>query len=96
MCNVVEKHINIFLQKISIMQRLQHQTRCKTFDNKDKISIQRKIYYAKNRDKLLQKQIDYRNKRNTEFKDLVRSYAELQKKFKASEKYLIINKWLRK
>ena len=55
------------------------------FDNKDKISIQQKVYYEKNRDKLLQKQNDYRNKRNTEFKDLVRSYAELKKKLKALE-----------
>ena len=44
------------------------------YDNKDKISIQQKMYYEKNRDTLLQKQNDYRNKRNTDFKDLVRSY----------------------
>ena len=45
----------------------------------------KKIYYEKNRDKLLQKQKDYRNKRNTEFKDLVRSYAGLQNKLKTLE-----------
>ena len=41
------------------------------------------MYYEKNRDKLLQKQNDYRNKRNTEFRELLRSYAELQNKLKA-------------
>ena len=39
----------------------------------------------KNRDKLLQKQKDYINKRNTEFKELLRSYADLQNKLKAFE-----------
>ena len=46
----------------------------------------------KNRDKLLQKQNDYRNERNIEFKDLVKSYAELQNKVKALEENLIENK----
>ena len=45
--------------------------------------MQQKIYYEKNRDKLLQKQNDYRNKRNTEYKELLRSNAELQSKLKA-------------
>ena len=45
---------------------------------KIKYQIKNKKYYEKNRDKLLQKQNDYRNKRNTDFKDLVRSYNELQ------------------
>ena len=39
------------------------------YENKDKISNQRKLYYEKNKDKPLQKQNDYRNKRNTEFKE---------------------------
>ena len=39
----------------------------------------------KKTDKLLQKQNDYRNKRNAEFKDLVESYAELQNKLKSLE-----------
>ena len=55
------------------------------FDNKDKISIQQKIYYEKNRDKLLQKQNDYRNKKNTDYKELHRSYAQLENKLKALE-----------
>ena len=53
------------------------------YNKKDKISIQQRTYYEKNRDKLLQKQNDYRNKTNTEFKELHRSYVELQNKLKA-------------
>ena len=55
------------------------------YNNKNKISNQQKIYYEKNRDKLLEKQNDYRNKRDTELKDMVRSYAELQNKLEALE-----------
>ena len=54
-------------------------------DNKDKISNQQEVYYEKNRDRLLQKQNDYRNKRNTDFKNLVKPYADLQNKLKALE-----------
>ena len=61
------------------------------YDNKDKISIQQKKYYEKNRDKLLQKQNDYRNKRNTDYKDLVRSYNELQNRLKTLEENVSIN-----
>ena len=60
-------------------------------DIKDKISIQQKIYYEKNRDKLLQKQNDYRNKRNTDFKELHKSCVELENKLKALEEILKIN-----
>ena len=44
-----------------------------------------KKHILKKIDKLLQKQKDYRNKRNAEFKNLVRSYAELQNKITAVE-----------
>ena len=49
------------------------------------------MYYEKNRDKLLQKQNDYRNKRNTDYKELHKSYVELQNKLKALKEYLTIN-----
>ena len=45
----------------------------------------------KNRDKLLLKQNDYRNKRNTDYKDLVRSYIELPKRLKTLEENVSIN-----
>ena len=50
------------------------------------------MYHEKNRDKLLQKPSDYRNKRNTDFKELLRSYAEKENKLKCDgrkhKKYL--------
>ena len=49
------------------------------------MSMQQKTYYEKNRDKLLQKQNDYRNKKRTDFKELARSYLELQNKLKTLE-----------
>ena len=55
------------------------------YENKDKKSIQQETYYEKNRDKLLQRQSDYRNKRNTDFKELHRSYVELQNNLKSLE-----------
>ena len=47
--------------------------------------MQQKIYYEKNRDKLLQKQNDYRNKRNTNYKEKLNSNVEIQIKLKALE-----------
>ena len=86
MCNI-EKHINNFYKKHSECKACNIKRGAKRYYNtKDKISNQQKIYYEKNRDKLLQKLNDYRNKRNTEFKELVRSYAGLQNKVKALEK----------
>ena len=82
----IEKHIDNFYKKYSECKPCNIKRGVKRyFNNKDKISNQQKIYYEKNRDKLLEKQDDYRNKRNTEFKNLVKSYAELQNKLKALE-----------
>ena len=50
--------------------------------------MQQKIYYEKNRDKLSQKQNEYRNKRITDYKDLVKSYDEIQNKSKTLEEKL--------
>ena len=84
-CNI-EKHINNFYEKYSecIACNIKRGVK-RYYNNKDKISNQQKIYYEKNRDKLLEKQNDYRNKRNTEFRNLVKSYAELQNKLKTLE-----------
>ena len=82
----IEKQINNFYKKYSECKACNIKRGVKRYyNNKDKISNQQKIYYEKNRDKLLEKQNDYRIKKNTEFKDLVRSYAELQNKLKAWE-----------
>ena len=84
-CNI-EKHINNFYKKYSECKdcNIKGGVNC-YYDNKDKKSFQQNIYFEKNRDKLLQKQNDYRNKRNTIFKDLFISIAELQNKLKALE-----------
>ena len=90
-CNI-EKHISNFYKRFS---------ECKEcnirrgvifyFYNKGKISIQQKIYYEKNRDKLLQKQNYYRTKRNTDYTELLISYVELGNRLKALEKFLTVN-----
>ena len=86
MCNI-EKHVNNFHKNYSECKECNIRRGVKRYyDNEDKISNQQKKYHEKNRDKLLQKQNDYRNKRNTDFKDLVRSYNELQKRLKCFNK----------
>ena len=86
------KNINNFYKKYSECKHFNIKRGVKRyFDNKDKISIQQKIYNEKNRDKLLRKQNDYRNKRNTDVKELHRSYVELQNKLKALEENFKIN-----
>ena len=50
--------------------------------------MQQKIYYEKNKDKLLQKQNDYSKKRSKDYKDLQSSYVELQNKLNALEEKL--------
>ena len=85
----IEKHINNFYKKYSECKDCNIKRGVKRYyNNKDKISIQQKIYYEKNREKLLQKQNDYRNKRNTDYKELQRSYIELENKLKTLEEKL--------
>ena len=84
-CNI-EKHINNFYKKYSECKDCNIKRGVKRYyDNKDKISNQQKIYYERNRDKLLQKQNNYNKKRSTDYKELHRSYVELQNKLKALE-----------
>ena len=84
-CNI-EKHINNFYKKHSECKDcyIKRGVNC-CYDNKDKISMQQKIYYEKNGDKLLQKQNDYSKERSTDYKELQISYVELQNKLKALE-----------
>ena len=82
----IEKHINNFYKKYSeckdcnIKRGVKHY-----YDNKKKILMQQKLYYEKNRDKPLQKQNDCSKKRSTDYKELQRSYGELQNRLKALE-----------
>ena len=88
----IEKHINKFYRNYSECKDCNIKRSVKRYYNKkDRISIQQVIYHEKNREKLVQKQNDYRNKRNTEFEVLVRSYAELENKLKALEEVFKIN-----
>ena len=88
----IEKHINYFYKKFSQCKECNIK-RClkRYFDIKDEISIQQNLCYEKNREKLLQKQNDYRNKRNLDFKELHRSYDELQYKLKAIKEKVKLN-----
>ena len=47
--------------------------------------MQQKIYYEKNRDKLLRKQNDYSKKRSIDYNELQTSYGEVQNRLKALE-----------
>ena len=81
-----EKHINNFYKKHSECKDSNIKRGVKRYyDNKDKISVQQKIYYEKNRDKLLQKQNDYSKKRSKDYKELHRCYVELENQLKALE-----------
>ena len=85
MCNI-EKDINNFHKKNSECIDCNRARGLKRYyENKDKISNQQKVYYEKNREKiLLQKQ----NNRSIQFRDLVVSYVELESRLKAIEEKL--------
>ena len=88
-CNI-EKDINNFYKKYSECIDCNRARGLKRYyENKDKISNQQKLYYEKNRDRiLLQKQ----NNRSIQFRDLVISYVELENKLKALEEKLNVYK----
>ena len=87
-CNI-EKHINNFYKKYSECKNCNIKRGVKRYyDNKNKLSMQQKTSYERNRDKLLQKQNDYSIKRSTDYKELQRSYVEIQNKLKTLEKKL--------
>ena len=85
MCKI-EKHINNFYKKYSECRDCNRARGLKRYyENKEKISNQQKVYYEKNREKiLLQKQ----NNRSIQFRDLVISYVELENRLKTTEENL--------
>ena len=85
MCNI-EKHIDNFYKRYTECKNRNPTTGLKGYyENKDKISNQQKLYYEKNREKiLLQKQ----NNRCIQFRDLVISYVELENRLKTTEENL--------
>ena len=78
MCTICsfEKDINNFYKKYSECIDCNRTRGLKRFyENKDKISNQQKIYYEKNRDRILLRK---QNNRIMQFRDLVISYVELK------------------
>ena len=88
-CNI-EKHINNFYKKYTeCIDCNRARGSRRYYENKDKISNQEKVYYEKNREKiLLQKQ----NNRSIQFRDLVISYVELENRLKTLEEKLNVYK----
>ena len=85
MCNI-EKHINNFYKKYSECRDCNRARGLKLYyENKDKISNQQKIYYEKNRDRIL---LQKENNRSIQFRDLVVSYVELENRLKLTEEKL--------
>ena len=79
-CNI-EKHTNNFYKKYTECIDCNRARGLKRY-YENKISKQQKIYYEKNREKiLLQKQ----NNRSIQFRDLVISYIELENRLKTLE-----------
>ena len=89
MCNI-EKDINNFYKKYTECIECNRARGLKRYyENKDKISNQQKLYYEKNREKiLLQKQ----NNRSIQFRDLVISYIELENRLKTLEEKMNVYK----
>ena len=79
-CNI-EKSIDNFYNKYRECTQcnIKRSTR-RYYENKDKISMQQKIYYEKNRDKLLQKQNDYNKRRSSHYKELQNRLKTLEEK----------------
>ena len=77
-CNI-EKSIDNFYNKYRECKQcnIKRSTR-RYYENKDKISMQRKIYYEKNRDKLLQKQNDQSKKEA----QIIKNYKDPMLKYK--------------
>ena len=81
MCSI-EKHVNNFYNKYSECKDCNRTRRLERYYESKRNSKQQKIYYEKNREKtLLQKQ----NNICIHFRDLVRSYIELENRIKALE-----------
>ena len=88
MCNI-EIHIDNFYKKYTEFKDCNRTRGLKRYyEDKDKISNQQKIYYEKNREKIL---LQKSNNRFIQFRDLVISYIDLENKLNALEEKLKIN-----
>ena len=88
-CNIEKDIINFYKKYSECIDCNRARGLKRYYENKDKISNQQKIYYEKNREKiLLQKQ----NNRSIQFRDLVISYIELENRLKTLEEKLNVYK----
>ena len=88
MCNI-EKHISNFNKKYTECKDCNRARGLKRYyENKYKILNQQKIYYKKNRQKIL---LQKKNNTCIQFRDLVISYSDLENKLKALEEKVKIN-----
>ena len=84
-CNI-EKDINNLYKKYSECIDCDRTRELKRYyENKDKLSSQQKIYYEKNRERIL---LQKTNNRCIQFRDLVIFYVELENRLKALEEKL--------
>ena len=80
----IEKNINNFYKKYSECKDCNRTRGLKRYyENKDRISNQKKTYYEKNGEGIL---IQKKNNRCLHIKESVLSYVELENRFKAMEK----------
>ena len=87
-CNI-EKTIDNFYNKYRECKQCNIRRSMKRYyENKDKISNQRKVYYEKNRDVLLAKSKINQQNRNYERKIYKQQVEELKKKLKSLEEKL--------
>ena len=78
-----EKDINNFYKKYSeCIDCNRARGLRRYYENKEKISSQQKVYYEKNREKIL---LQKRNNRSIQFRDLVISYRDLENRLKSLE-----------
>ena len=86
-CNI-EKNIEGFYNKYTYCKSCKSCRSLKRYyENKDNLSSQRKLYYERKRNKLIQKQ----KSRYTNYKELHRSYIEIQDKYKKLEENFKLN-----
>ena len=89
MCNI-ENHTNNFYKKYTECIDCNRARGLKRYyENEDKISNQQKVYYEKNREKIL---LQKKNNRSIQFRDLVISYIELENRLKTLEEKLYVYK----
>ena len=86
-CKIEKDIINFYKKNTECIDCNRTRGLKRYYENKDKISNQQKIYFEKNREKILfQKQ----NTRSIQFRNLVVSYIELENRLKALEEKILI------